>query len=236
MKKYVLFLLVALLCFFSSCSKTEPEIASPQWGEQQFDEVYTVEDISDKSLTDIQLTVDITVPFIENAAETQAWSIMNDSFAMLGGEWRRKAVEWLGTPELEADGAYSVEVDSSVMRTDDEFVSIRYEYYRYLGGAYPVMSLFGTTYKSQTGDPVTLSELFNVTEDVFLPVLMDQMEILADGQFDRADMEAYFDFNFFYITQDALVIFYQEDQLGPHAVGTPEFQIPIEALSDIWAN
>ena len=148
----------------------------------------------------LDLTVEITVPFIENAQENNAWLLMNESFALQGQSWLDKSVEWLGVPELDPEIPYTVSADFKVMRDDEKFVSVCYEYYRYLGGAYPVMSLWGSTYRAESGDPVYLTELFSVTEDVFLPILMDKIETLAAIPVTRQVLEGYFDFNFFFET------------------------------------
>lgn len=235
MKKYIVIALIAILCFSVSCGKTETAQTTPEWGNQEFNQIYTGADIGDVVDSNLELTVKIKVPLIKNAQGVEAWTSMNEEFALQGQSWLDKAVEWLGVPGLEPSVPYTVEADYKVMRADEKFVSIRYEYYRYLGGAYPVMSLWGSTYQAETGNPVYLSDLFTVKEDVFVPILMDKIEAIAEIPVNRADLEGYFDFNFFYLTDDALVIYYQEDQLGPHAVGTPEFEIPFEELSDILA-
>jgi hypothetical protein len=51
--------------------------------------------------------------------------------------------------------------------------------------------------------------------------------------FDESELESCFDPACFYITEDALVIYYQLYTIGPYAAGTPEFSIPRTALEDI---
>ncbi|NCB41149.1 MAG: DUF3298 domain-containing protein [Clostridia bacterium] len=243
MKKYIVLALIATLCLSVSCGKAQtdqevPEAVEaeithglPLWGIQEFNKIYTGTDLGPSVSPNLKLTVKIRVPFIESAKGNQAWTLMNESFELQGQSWLDKSVEWLGVEGLDSQIPYTVDADFAVMRSDEQYVSIRYEYYRYLGGAYPVMSLWGSTYNAQTGDPVYLADLFSVKEDFFLPVLMDKMEELAELPVSRQDLEGYFDFNNFYLTEDSLVIYYQEEQLGPHAVGTPEFKIPFADLA-----
>ena len=246
MKKNIFLVVAVTLCLFVSCGVTptiqepskEPESTEmqggPSWGAQNFNKIYTGADLGDFVSPSLKLDVEIKVPFIENAKDNTSWTLMNESFELLGQSLLDKSVEWLGVEGLDPQIPYTVDVDFAIMRDDEEFVSIRYEYYRYFGGAYPVMSLRGATYNARKGNPVYLGDFFSVEEDFFVPVLMDEIEKLAQIPLSRQDLEGYFDFNNFYLKEDVLVIFYQEDQLGPHAIGLPEFEIPFKSLAPIF--
>lgn len=246
MKKYIFLAFLAALCLFVSCgtkqtvqeASEEPEArvmqASPSWGAQDFNKIYTGADLGDFVSPGLKLNVEIQVPFIENAKDNKSWRLMNESFELLGQSFLDQSIEWLGVEGLDPQIPYTVDVGFARMRDDEEFVSIRYDCYRYFGGAYPVTSLRGATYNAQTGNPVYLGDLFSVTEDFYVPVLIEEIEKIAEIPLSRQDLESYFDFNNFYLKKDALVIFYQEEQLGPHAIGTPEFAIPFKSLAPIF--
>ena len=127
MKKYAVIALIATLCFSVSCGKTETAQTTPEWGNQEFNQIYTGADIGDVVDSNLELTVKIKVPLIKNAQGVEAWTSMNEEFALQGQSWLDKAVEWLGVPGLEPSVPYTVEADYKVMRADEKFVSIRYE-------------------------------------------------------------------------------------------------------------
>ena len=129
-----------------------------------------------------------------------------------------------------------MEWNYEVTRNDGQWLSVRRQGVVYVdGAAYPTTALHGDTLRVVDGaiQPVSLADLFALTPEATKDYLVDKMAALSEGAYDRDAFAGYFDFNFFYLTEDALVLYYQEDQLGPHAIGTPEFSIPFADLSDV---
>jgi hypothetical protein len=162
----------------------------------------------------ISVHVKISIPQVKNVENSVLAQQLNEYFLMKGNELLTKAVEYLGTSELEKNTEIVVDWGYEVTRNDGTWLSIRRQGYINAGGAYPTTAILG--------DTIYLNE--------------ENIEVISKGTFPREALDGYFDFNFFYLTEKSLIIFYQEDTLGPHAIGIPEFEIPLKNLKDIWAK
>ena len=183
-----------------------------------------------------RVDVKITVPQVKGDNVDELGAQMNAYFLGEGNALLWKAAEYLGTPGLQENETVTVEWDYKVMRNDDQWLSVRRQGVIYVAGAaYPTTALHSDTLRVVDGtlQVVTLEDLFDLPPEEIKILLVEKMTALSDGAYDREALSGYFDFNFFYLTEDALVFYYQEDQLGPHAIGTPEFSIPLADFSEV---
>ena len=95
----------------------------------------------------------------------------------------------------------------------------------------PLARKYGVT----TGEPLALADCF-AGEDWqrrLLSAMEGQSQELELG-LTLDDLERSFSPACFYLTDDALVVYYQEGTFGGHALGLVEFPIPYTDLEDIW--
>jgi len=184
----------------------------------------------------VRVEVQITIPQVKGDSMDELGLQLNDYFLAEGNGLLLKAAEYLGTTGLVENDTVTVEWSYEVTRNDGHWLSVRHQGVTYVGGAaYPTTALRSDVIRVADGtlQPVSLSELFDLTPEETQAYLVEKMEALSQGAYSRDALNGYFDFNCFYVTQDALVFYYQEDTLGPHAIGTPEFPIPLADLAEV---
>jgi hypothetical protein len=152
--------------------------------------------------------------------------------------------------ELGTDAIHmGVETFYEVMASNDEVFSLRVEYFWVAGGSAASFDFY--TVNQRTGEMITLTTLFRPDSDylgVINGYLLDQMaaENAEAGQplywLDDKDpyVEAFkgieADHNFYVNSEGMLVIAFDEYEVGPGAIGTPEFVIPTELIAGMLAE
>ncbi len=225
MKRWMMAAMAGALVLLAGCGGQQ----SPQWMDTTFRANWPEEGTQNG----VKVSVEFVVPRIDNTTEhNQAWNAINEYFSMMGESWMQKLEEYLYLPDLQP-GEYRVESGYEVVYQTEKLASIVQRRVENLGGAYPTNAMFGDVVDLQDGHVLAMDELFNVDSFTYQPRLLDMIQQQAD--YPREQLEGYFDFNFWYLTEDDLVIFYQEDTLAPHAAGVLAFPLPIADLKDIWA-
>jgi hypothetical protein len=184
----------------------------------------------------VRVDVKITVPQMKGVSVGEQGLELNAYFQAEGNGLLWKAAEYMGTPGLAENDTVTVEWTYKVTRNDGQWLSVRRQGVIYVSGsAYPTTVLHSDTFRVADGalQQVLLEEAFDLTPEEAQAHLVDQLEVLGEGAYDRANLNASFDFQRFYLTEDSLVLYYQEGQLGSHALGTPEFHIPLVELSKL---
>lgn len=111
--------------------------------------------------------------------------------------------------------------------------------YIYSGGAHGITPRASDTFDLCTGRRVSLDSLFPHDEDwkskVLGEVLRQADEILIQDPnlyFDnyRELILKYFNPDSFYLTETGVVVYYQQYDIGPYAIGIPVFEIPYANL------
>lgn len=138
---------------------------------------------------------------------------------------------------------FAAEVTSSVTRNDGVTLSVLREVYENFGGAYPLITYQAETFDTATQGRLVLGNLFTVSEDEYFARLqgmivaqMDRRESESDVvyyDYAREQLMSLLDPMDFALTEDCLLIFYNEYALAPHAAGLQHFYLPLEQLSDI---
>jgi hypothetical protein len=111
----------------------------------------------------------------------------------------------------------------------------------------------GNTFDLNTGKKLSLKDIFKVSEDEYMSFIYDfvSKKIMDEINNDRESRHGYmfddayfgdgyksirnFDPNDFYLSQNALVVFYQKYVLADGAAGPLIFEIPYESISNILA-
>ena len=230
----------------------EPVPADPLPGEQVVPEIPEVifgnysGTFGDSSGTIDYVLVDANLPHIESLPQIHSY------YQTLWEDW--KAIYELSREDairhkadMESMGLefipWTVEIQFDVLRNDGTTLSVLREVYENLGGAHPMITYQAETFDIATQGRLLLGDLFSVAEDVYSARLQDM--ILA--QMDQKETETgvlYYDFAReqlmtlhdpldFALTEDCLLIFYNEYALAPHAAGPQHFYLPLSDLSDI---
>ena len=138
---------------------------------------------------------------------------------------------------------WAMEMTHEVLRNDGNVLSILRELYENRNSAHPSLIYFAETFEVASQGRLLLGDLFTVSEDVYLSRLRD----LILAQMDQKETESgvfYFDFAReqlmtlhdpmdFALTDDSLLIFFDEYALAPYAAGLQHFYLPLSDLADI---
>lgn len=135
-----------------------------------------------------------------------------------------------------------------VKRNDDKYLSIYTIYYAYTGGAHGNHYDMAYIFDMETGDRVQLSDLFEKETD-YVSILNKFIKKDIEGiqqEYLQSNKDStwmpYLGFStiakdqHFYLTDDALVIFFDLYEIASYAEGIPSFRIPLEALDVIIYN
>lgn len=138
---------------------------------------------------------------------------------------------------------FAVEITSTVTRNDGVTLSVLREVYENFGGAYPLITYQADTFDTASQGRLVLGNLFSVSEDEYLARLQSMILVQMDQKesesgvlyydFAREQLMSLLDPMDFALTEDCLLIFYNEYALAPHAAGLQHFYLPLEQLSDI---
>ena len=162
-------------------------------------------------------------------------------YALSGDEATRQQAEYqtMGYEFL----PWAASVNADVLRNDGVTLSVLREIYENLGGAHPMVTYQAETFDVASQGRLLLGNLFTVSEDVYFPRLRDMILSQMDKQetengvayYDsaREQLMTLLDPMDFALTEDCLLIFYNEYALAPHAAGPQLFYLPLSELSDI---
>lgn len=138
---------------------------------------------------------------------------------------------------------YAFDLDYFIQRNDGKVLSVQESVYQATNGPHPNTVYSANTFSTETQGRLLLADLFKVPEEEYLPRLMERVRLQMDeaeqtyGSFyydnARDDLEQLFDTGDFYLTDDALVLFFNTYTLAPHAGGPQFFELPLTELSDI---
>ncbi len=117
----------------------------------------------------------------------------------------------------------------------DCVISVYFDTYQFTGGAHGTTVRTADTWDARRARRIPLSSLFPQGTDYVARIQAAVLERITlqqqqDGAFYFDDAAAlvvqYFNENSFYLTPEALVVFYQQYELAPYAAGIPTFAIP----------
>jgi hypothetical protein len=139
--------------------------------------------------------------------------------------------EIFNNPEYSGKVSYKVELNN------DKHLSITISEMQYAyRAAHPMTYLRAFTFDSQTGAVLTLSDLFRPDSDY--RATLNQLMVAQIAQreiaiFPFRPFTGIKDSQEFYLTTDALVVYYQLYEFTPYAYGFLKFALPYKDLADI---
>ena len=230
----------------------EPVPADPLPGEQVVPEIPEVifgnysGTFGDSSGTIDYVLVDANLPHIESLPQIHSY------YQTLWEDW--KAIYELSREDairhkadMESMGLefipWTVEIQFDVLRNDGVTLSVLRQVYENLGGAHPMISYQAETFDVASQGRLLLGDLFSVAEDAYSARLQDMILAQMDQketetgvlyyESAREQLMTLLDPMDFALTEDCLLIFYNEYALAPHAAGPQHSYLPLSDLSDI---
>lgn len=138
----------------------------------------------------------------------------------------------------EPTAPYYFNQNYTICLNNKNFISIKRQNEIYSGGVHENYTIYSDNFDLKSGGKLSLSDIFSVDEDVYMPRLLESVEAEIEANKSNyyekyKDMLSDFNQQNFYLTQTHLVLFYQYYDLAAYSVGIPEFSIPYEEISDI---
>ncbi len=258
MKKYLFLPLTAIFLLLAACGNSaapsaaptptptptavqteEPIPHTPQWGDQTFAQTFTADDGT------TAMTASYTLPKIENAHKVTAWQTINAWYEDKGKALMENVQEGgnqaLDDLNIAKAMKYEFEpyADEETWKCLDtpcaSIVSILRTHYMNMGGASPTTFYFAETFDLTSGKKLALDDLFSVPAEKYfkrIHAAVNDQNSASKTPVEAGGLDDEFDADYFYLTEDSLVIFYQEGTFGG-AMGTLEFPIPYKDLEDI---
>lgn len=257
MKHTPLLIAAALTLALTACTSTAKETPAPTaaptpplettapeeltWADQLFSEDFTADDGT------VVLSADYAFPDIPGYAARPAWTKIHDYYAAEGAAYLADAAELSGwaaddyTLSAATGGnftPYHEQTGWRVSHQTDALVSLVRNYYAdsVTGAAHPANYQFSEQFDLATGDKLTLDSFFTDPAAARSRILDLLEEKGRDSGFTRSDLESAFHEEYFYLTGEGFVFYYQPDALAPYESGLLEFSLPYADLSDLMSR
>lgn len=175
-----------------------------------------------------KLEIDIKYPIVQNMADIDVQKKVNESINETVDVYKK-----LYYPDDEFKQTINVNYD--LMRKTEDTLSIRFFISLYTeGAAHPNNLIDGVTFDLNTGNNLALDDLFK--EDVnykekLNKILNDKVNALGYELFEP--YKGIEEEQGFYLTNNSLVIYYQEYVYTPHAIGPLLLEVSLDEISDI---
>ena len=191
-----------------------------------------------------------SLPLIENAEGVAAYEAINQWYLDLSAGLRSDTLANAG--QADADYAlsksmgyaftyYTDEESYEITHQTDRMVSILRTHYGHTGGTYPTLLYMADHFDLTTGAVLTFDDFFTDPDAAASIALEEVLRQAAQGDangttYDTALAESLFKRENFYLTADAVVFFYQPQDLAPNAAGAPTFPVPRSLFGDLLAS
>ena len=214
--------------------------ALPQADSQGYAEEYTAEDGT------VVLKCEYSLPMFPDAAPGSAGAAISDYYTKeLQGlkENSQEYLSWALEEYANAGVSYPYSDTDSFRESlrDDIYISFVRTHDTYTGGPHPNQLQSSETFRISDGARVTCYELFSADEGLWRPVVVqtirDQMaERGWDNYYEEYTIEALdaiFQPEQFYLTEEGIVWYFQNYDLAPYAAGIQEFTVPYGVLQEM---
>ncbi len=209
--------------------------------------------------TQVQPTPNVTMR-IEDMSETGKGYSVTASYPVIGGIEQSQAVrvngaikkivdaeiaEFKSIPQVDRTKfpevpPYELRISFDPHLVNSSVASIVFFSYRYTAGAHGGTTAIAFNYHSAKGREISLSEVFvegsNYLEQLStatIAELSNRYPDLDKKEIEKGAAPVPDNFTAFALTQDSLVIFFQEYQVGPYVIGMPRVSIPLRRLEKI---
>jgi len=190
------------------------------------------------------IQVDLSIPVIaglqdskiqqqlNNQFDQDALSFDNDISTQAAEDIKQAANSGYPFQQYNATTAYKVAYNQNGL------LSVTVDYYQYTGGAHGGTERRPYNYDLETGQELSLQDLFKTGVD-YKPIINQDVA----AQIKTSPVKEYFtipgmefktidDNQPFYLTDGGLVIYFGQYEIAPYVAGIPEFQIPFSLFKD----
>lgn len=221
---------------FSSSAQTEPV-----WTDQTFAKDFTAEDGT------VVMSVSYAFPDIEEADQNPAWAELRAYYAAEGAAYMENAEELAGYAADGYDASQKLGTDflpfgeESSYRFSyrtDTLVSVVRNYYAnsVTGAAHPASFQFSEQFDLVTGKKLTLSDFFTDPDAARSRILSTIEKTASPAGYTLETLSENFKDDYFYLTDEGFVFYYQPDTVAPYAAGLLEFPVPYSVLEDLMSE
>jgi len=195
--------------------------------------------------TELNYSIEAYYPELEDCTNEEVKKDFNDkilSSVNKSIEDFREAVKEFHSEMEESFNAYCIH-NYSVTKGNDGIISIRFYIEEFAGGAHPSHTYSSLNYNLKTGSEIKLSDLFSEDSDYLTVISEYCIKDLKKQKTEAGDSGEGFiedgagpkeeNFYCFNLTDQGLLITFNEYQVGPYAEGYKEVTIPYEDLKDV---
>lgn len=179
------------------------------------------------------------IPQLVDGLDPEILSQLNDRFRRIFwdafGQFEKMALQGrnsLKFPEY-MKRALTFHARYEVYRSDDRFLSLGQEFYRYTGGAHGMGWLSATTVDLQTGQVCILKDMFREQADYQRRLTeITRREGEARG-LPMWSFSGIREDSAYYLTDTELVLYFQHYEIAPYSAGVVRIKIPYGEIRDI---
>ena len=186
----------------------------------------------------------VTVPYIYGIENWPTQKYINNTIMDDLQDFLRQLVSSADTDyeSFKAEGwpfrQYQVYVSYDNHYSDDSLLSFTIDYYQYTGGDHGITYKYPYNYNLRTGEDLSLGDIFLQAFDYSSLILSEiNQKILENPEwFFEPSVDYLQPGTKFYLTGEDLVVYYGHYEIGPYAIGMPEFHIPLTLLKEGLAD
>ena len=144
-----------------------------------------------------------------------------------------------GAMESQTQFGWEEATNVGTIFNQDGLFTISFGSFAYLGGAHGMQNFYSINYDLETSEELVVYDLVNANDSTTLLTLgekffrldnqLDENENLKEASYFWDDGKFYFS-DVFSLTQKGLMFTFAPYEIGPYALGTPEFTIPYAEL------
>jgi len=196
----------------------------------------TIRNVKDNAKSD-QLTFDIQYPQIAGLADAKVQEQINKTFEQYATAIKDQALkDQKDHAATEADDAYKTEVaiNYDIKYNQDNVLSVVFDHYYYTGGAHGNTVQSSYNFDLQTGKDLKLKDLYSEGKDftsLINQAIKKQMDVQKQTESLLTPFESIAADQPFYIADNnQLVIYFQQYEYFPYAMGMPEYSVAFDGF------
>lgn len=190
-------------------------------------------------------SLEFRIPVVTNSGNATAEKTINEVISADVEALRKEIVT--SREEVEKDPTLKDQLDSPIFQyyagsellseyASASYVSMAVGYSSYTGGAHGMYNVVPYNYRLSDGVALKLVDVIEGDEDdmkVINGIIKDKIKNDAIELYDDANPAITKDYEFFYITKDNLVVYYNTYAIAPYAAGVLTFEVPLKDLKVI---
>lgn len=221
---------------------TQTAAPAPVWG--------TLSDSAEQRHPDhadaVLVAGNFSLPHIDNADGVSAYAAINSWYAKLMENLKSDVIaetaqaldDYETTTALgDVFSGYSGEQTYEITCETDKTVSILRTHYGFSASPYPTLLYMADRFDLATGAFLRFPDFF--TDETRAEELI-RAEVMRQGaeytDYNQDAIASAFNREYFYLTDEGFVFYYQPQILNPQAATKPEFLVPYELLGDLMAR